>query len=239
MEAIVLAGGMGTRLRSAIPGLPKPMAPIGGKPFLSYLLNYWVGQGIKRFILSVGYKHEVIQRQFGFRYKNTEIHYVVETEPLGTGGGVLLAMEQLRTKESFLILNGDTFFAVNQHDFLNYHSKYGADITLSLAEVTENNRYSGVLIGEDGWIHSMEARTEVSETCEINGGVYLVEHDFLSSHKKSAQEKCSLEDDLLPEFLNQKKRVAGFLSRGTFIDIGVPQDYERATEILLPYSSDL
>jgi len=230
---------MGTRLRSAIPDLPKPMAPIEGKPFLGYLLNYWVGQGIKRFILSVGYKHEVIQRQFGFRYKDTEIHYAVETEPLGTGGGLLLAMEQLRTKESFLILNGDTFFAVNRPDLLNHHYKYGADITLSLAEVAKNNRYSGVLLGEDGWIHSMETRAEVSETCEINGGVYLVDHDFLRSSTKNAHEKCSLEDDLLPEFLNKKKRVAGFLSGGAFIDIGIPQDYERAIEILLPYGSDV
>lgn len=239
MEAIVLAGGLGVRLRSAVPDLPKPLAPIGGKPFLSYLLNYWVDQGITRFVLSVGYKHEAFQKHFGLKYKNADILYVVENEPLGTGGGLFLAMEQLQTREPFLVLNGDTFFAVDTQDLFSHHSKYGAELTLSLAEVTENNRYSGVLLGENGLIRSLEMRDENANNMLINGGVYLAEHNIFRSHKKNVREKLSLEDDLLPDLLNQKQSVGGFLSKGTFVDIGIPQDYQRATEILLPYSSNL
>ena len=107
--AIILAGGLGTRLRSAVPDLPKPMAPIGGRPFLDHLLDYWIGQGINRFVLSVGYRHEMIIDHFGNNYKHAELDYVIEQEPMGTGGGFLLAAEKIGKNAPFLLLNGDTF----------------------------------------------------------------------------------------------------------------------------------
>jgi len=232
MEAIILAGGLGTRLRSTVPDLPKPLAPIEGKPFLGYLLDYWRGQGVKRFILSVGYKHELIRECFGSEYKNTEVDYAVETEPLGTGGGLLLSVKQLQSKEPFLILNGDTFFAVNLVDLRNCHAQYEADMTLSLVDVPQNKRYSGVLLDKEGMVRSMEARTESSKNSLVNGGVYMVERNLLSIYEKKVSKKNSLEDELLSELFEQKKRIAGFLGRGAFIDIGVPQDYSRAAEVL-------
>ena len=232
MEAIVLAGGLGTRLRSAVPDLPKPLAPIGNRPFLSYLMDFWIAQGVDHFILSVGYKHEIIQKQFGTHYKSAAIDYAVETVPLGTGGGLLLSLKKLRSTEALLVLNGDTFFEVNRADILNHHSACDADITLSLVKVLENKRYSGVLLDEQGWVRSLEKRSDTSEINLANGGVYLMEPDLLSEYQNDPPQKCSLEDDLLPDLLQKNKRIAGFVSQENFIDIGIPEDYCRATEIL-------
>ena len=189
MEAIILAGGLGTRLRSVVSDLPKPLAPVGGKPFLEYLLNYWYGQNVKRFILSVGYKHELIRDQFGSKYKDAEINYAVETKPLGTGGGLLLSIKQLQSKEPFLLLNGDTFFAVNYADLLNHHIQCGADMTLSLIEVPENKRYSGVLLDKNRMVCSMETRGGSSKNPLVNGGVYMVESDLLNKYERNISKK--------------------------------------------------
>jgi D-glycero-alpha-D-manno-heptose 1-phosphate guanylyltransferase len=239
MEAIILAGGLGTRLRSAVPDLPKPLAPIKGKPFLDYLINYWQGQGIKRFNLSVGYKHEAIRDYFGSKYKSAEVTYTVEKEPLGTGGGLLLAMKRLKYDEPFLLLNGDTFFAINRSDLVKHHSECGSEMTLSLTQVPRNDRYDGVLLNKHGWINSLEARTEDSKSSIINGGVYIIERKLLSAYEARTPEKCSFEDELLPELLSQKRRISGYLSRGIFIDIGIPQDYNRAAEVLSRHGSIL
>ena len=112
MEAIILAGGLGTRLRSIVPKLPKALAPVGNRPFLAYLFDFWIAQGVDRFVLSVGYKHEIIQKEFGVSYKSAKVDSAVETAPLGTGGGLLLSWKKLRSPKPFLILNGDTFFNV-------------------------------------------------------------------------------------------------------------------------------
>ena len=112
-SAIILAGGLGTRLRGVVPDLPKPMAPIGGRPFLEYQLDYWINQGVSQFVLSVGYLHGAIVDHFGDRYKGAKLDYVIEKTPLGTGGGFLLAAEKLGKNDPFLLLNGDTYFAVD------------------------------------------------------------------------------------------------------------------------------
>src|SRR3989344_6164126 len=113
MEAIILAGGLGSRLRATVPDLPKPMAPIHGRPFLEYLLDYWAGQGVSRFVLSVGYKRDIIEEHFATRYKGTEADYAVEDQPLGTGGGFLLRLNPLGRTGPFLILNEGTYLEVD------------------------------------------------------------------------------------------------------------------------------
>ena len=114
--AIILAGGLGTRLRSTVPDLPKPMAPIAGRPFLAHQMDHWIGQGVSRFVLSVGYRHEAISSHFGRRFHGAAIDYVVETSPLGTGGAVKLATAGLPRDEYTLLLNGDTYFDVPLRD---------------------------------------------------------------------------------------------------------------------------
>ena len=123
MEAIILAGGLGRRLRAAVPDVPKPMAPINDHPFLEYLIDYWISQGVDRFVLSVGYKHEIIKRHFGTRYKGIDVDYAVEDQPLGTGGGLLLALKRLRRTGPSLIMNGDTFFKVDLAPMRRYHQQ--------------------------------------------------------------------------------------------------------------------
>ena len=232
MEAIILAGGLGTRLRSAVPSLPKPMAPIKGKPFLGYLFDYWLHQGIKHFVLSVGYKYEVIHERFGTKYKDADVSYAIENEPLGTGGGLLLSIKQLRSKEPFLLLNGDTFFAVNLNNLFKYHKNCRADMTLSLVEIKNNKRYSGVLLDKQGLVYSIDSPTDSSKTSIANGGVYMIENDLFRKHLKRSLNKCSLEEELLPQLLIQKKRIAGFASNDSFIDIGIPHDYNLAANVL-------
>src|SRR3954452_20948621 len=109
MQAIILAGGKGTRLRSAVPDLPKPMAPVAGRPFLEHQMAYWVSQGVNRFVLSVGYKAQIIIDSVGAQFRNAEVVYATEDSPLGTGGAVLHARAQLKPNEPFLVINGDTF----------------------------------------------------------------------------------------------------------------------------------
>ena len=232
MEAIILAGGLGTRLRSTVPSLPKPMAPIKGKPFLWYLLNYWLDQGIKHFILSAGYKYEVIREQFGTKYKDTDINYSIENEALGTGGGLLLAIKQLRTKQPFLLLNGDTFFAVNLNNLLQYHKNCKSDMTLSLVKIKQNKRYSSVLLDKHGLICSIGSPTNSSKNGMANGGVYIIDPLVLTVLDYKAGDVASLEDELLPNLVKHGGRLYGLNCLGKFIDIGVPSDYYRAEEVL-------
>jgi D-glycero-alpha-D-manno-heptose 1-phosphate guanylyltransferase len=232
MEAIVLAGGLGSRLRSTVPNLPKPLAPIGEKPFLDYLLDYWQAQGVKHFILSVGYKEELIRNYFGDKYKNSRVDYIVEKKPLGTGGGLLLSVKSLKLNQPFLVLNGDTLFKINLSNLLKHHSTCKADMTLSLSNLADNSRYSEVLLDKSGkLIRSLKRRSKTSNNKVSNGGVYLLEPTLLDDYK-SHNIKYSLEDELLPDLLKKNKRIAGFVSKEKFIDIGRPEDYRRAEKIL-------
>lgn len=227
--AIILAGGMGTRLRSAVPDLPKPMAPIHGRPFLEHQIDYWVGQGVSRFVVSVGYMKEVIMDHFGTSYRGTLLTYAIEDEPLGTGGGLLLAAKGL--SEPFLVLNGDTFFEVDLNELLKFHAGHASEWTFSLFRANEIGRYMGMDVKADGEIVSLKSGT--GEPGRLaNGGVYLVNPSVLAKTKFVPGHKLSLEDDLLPAFIAQGGKLYGLEFPGSFIDIGVPDDYFRAAEVL-------
>lgn len=232
MDVIILAGGLGTRLRSAVPDLPKPMADVKGKPFLCHLMDYWRAEGVSRFILSVSYKYQVIENYFGSRYKGAEVVYAIETEPLGTGGGLINAASQLRGENEFLVLNGDTFFQVELSALLAAHQESGADMTLSLKEVEKNSRYSGIELDAEGFVRSIAAREAVASSCLINGGVYLLRRSLLGEYAGRSPERLSLEDEILPGLIRGKKRLRGFVASGVFLDIGIPEDYHRAADLL-------
>jgi D-glycero-alpha-D-manno-heptose 1-phosphate guanylyltransferase len=157
MEAIILAGGLGTRLRQTVPDVPKPMAPIRGRPFLEYQIAYWANQGIERFVLSVGYRHEIIEQHFGWCYGSTKIDYAVEATPLGTGGGLLVAMSKIRSNGPWLVLNGDTFFEVKLDELAHFHADKRAEVTLSLHAIADNTRYTGVELTGDQRIARLSA----------------------------------------------------------------------------------
>ncbi len=231
IPAIILAGGLGTRLRSTVPDVPKPMAPLNGRPFLEHQLDYWIDQGIRHFVLSVGYRHDIIEQHFGKSYRGADIDYAVESEPLGTGGGLLLAAGKIADSGPWLVLNGDTFFEVRLGNLADFHREKQADITLSLFPVDNNTRYTGVEIDDGQRITGLKSVGNGSRQL-INGGVYLMEAAALSGLPFRPGDKFSLENDLLAQALVSGKRLFGHTVSGRFIDIGVPEDYVRAAGML-------
>ena len=229
MEAVVLAGGLGTRLRTAVPDVPKPMASVNGRPFLEYLLEYWIAQGVKRFILSTGYRHEALAAHFSAAFHGAAIRQVVEERQLGTGGGLLLARAAVEARGPFLVLNGDTFFEVALEALRQFHAAHRADATLALFRSPQQGRYTGIDVGKAGEIRSFGAGARGGLA---NGGVYLMEASFLEGGPWQPRSAVSLEEDILPFAVQAGKRVYGMECAGRFLDIGVPEDYARAAEVL-------
>ena len=170
-ECVILVGGQGTRLRSVVQDIPKPMADINGKPFLEYLLSFLNAQGCKHVVLSVGYKHEIIENYFGNQYLNLKIDYAVEKEPLGTGGGIKNSIGYI-SQDDFFLLNGDSFFDVNLAELAEFHVLRKSLVTLSVKEMHHVDRY-GTLSIEDGKIISFNEKQPI-EKGFINTGVYVV-----------------------------------------------------------------
>lgn len=226
MKAIILAGGLGTRLRSTVPDLPKPLAPIQQRPFLSHLLDYWIMQEIESFVLSVGYKYELIKQVFGEYYKNCPITYAVEQEPLGTGGGVLLALQQLSNEEIVLVTNGDTFFKIDFAKYYDFYRTSQADICIALHHSTNTQRYAGIGLDNEHKITSFQQ----AHSSLVNGGIYLFKPKLLLSHYP-LNVPLSLEQDILPHLIDTS-HVTGYIEPALFIDIGVPEDYHKAQDLL-------
>jgi D-glycero-alpha-D-manno-heptose 1-phosphate guanylyltransferase len=225
-EAIILAGGLGTRLRSAVPDLPKCMAPVAGKPFLEHLLNYYIAQGIERFIFSLGYKHEVIE-QFVKEYFGDKQFYSfsVEEEPLGTGGAIKKAIALAET-DDVLILNGDTFFKVDITELWLFHEQHDANCTLALKPMKQSDRYGVVETDHDNRILTFKEKNYY-ENSLINGGVYILNVSLFES--TDLAEKFSFEKDYLEQYYTDAD-FYGVEQEGYFIDIGIPEDFERANK---------
>src|SRR5450830_180624 len=235
-SAIILAGGLGTRLRSAVPDLPKPMAPIEGRPFLEYQLDYWIAQGIRHFVLAVGYRHEAITEHFGNTYRGAALDYVVEITPLGTGGGVLLALEKLSPEQPFLLLNGDTYFSVRLDALDAFARRNDSDWCFSLFRTAETSRYLGMGISSEGRVTELKSSRDGAE-CLANGGVYWIRPRALralcaADGKLVPGAAVSLENDLFPRAFESGQRMYGLEFSGSFIDIGIPGDYHRAASVL-------
>ena len=207
------------------------MAPIKERPFLEIIMTYWRMQGIEHFILSVGYMGHVIQNHFGERWQDCQISYSIETEPLGTGGGILQACKLISSDEPFLALNGDTFFAINADEFIRFHLQNNADISLSVFSSTNTERYMGIITDPLHQIIALNAKTQ-AKTCLVNGGVYALNPKFMKTIEKKKITAQSWEDRCLPQFLKDHKRLFAQTYSSDFIDIGIPEDYARAQEFL-------
>ncbi|MDR1402235.1 MAG: nucleotidyltransferase family protein [Tannerellaceae bacterium] len=221
MEAIILAGGMGTRLQSVVPDVPKCMAPVAGKPFLYYLLATLEKSGFDHLILSLGYKHEAIEEWLDTLSFSMRVSFVIEEEPLGTGGAVKYAVSQAEEADIF-ILNGDTFLGVDYGGMLGLHQETNAIATLALKRMEKFNRYGVVEVDMSRRI----VRFLEKQYCElglINGGTYLIKKEALSL----LPEKFSLERDFFETNVSTDI-LSGFLCDGYFIDIGIPEDYIQA-----------
>ena len=227
--AIILAGGFGTRLQTVVSDLPKPMAPVNGEPFLNYQLNYLKHFGVKKVIFSVGYLAEKIQEYYKSEYKGIQITYVKETAPLGTGGGIRLAMEQC-TNEFALVLNGDSFFDVDLHEFSKLHINEDSQISLSLRKVNDSSRYGTIETDDNDRVISFKEKSTSTATVtnagRINGGVYILNKE-LYLNKTKPEINFSIEKDFFEKQLSNLV-IKGFEFNGFFIDIGIPEDYNRA-----------
>lgn len=232
MEVIILAGGLGTRLRSVVSEVPKCMAPVAGKPFLWYLLKYLTKYDVNKVILSVGYLREVIfewidevKDDFPFVFD-----YAVEEEPLGTGGGIKLALSKATTND-VIVLNGDTFFEVNLNELIEAHRLYPSAITIALKPMREFERYGRVIINK---VDNRILEFKEKEYCKqglINGGVYVINR--LEPIFNGVPEKFSFETSVLAPQCKLGK-LFGVVQNGYFIDIGIPEDYQRAeTDMIL------
>lgn len=223
--AIILAGGFGTRLQSIVTDLPKPMAPVNGEPFLNYQLNYLRYYGIKRVIFSVGYLAEKIQSYYQKEYKGMEISYVTESSPLGTGGGIRLAMEHCKD-DLALVLNGDSFFDINLTLFQELHRQEDAQISLSLRKVNDASRYGTIETTNNHRISSFKEKTGTVQPGKINAGIYILPKDLYLKNT-TASTNFSIEKDFFEKQLNNIT-IKGFEFEGYFIDIGIPKDYTQA-----------
>lgn len=221
-EVVILAGGFGTRLAKAAGELPKSMVPVNGKPFLVYILDQLCRYRVNRAILAVGYRHEEIESFFGSKYRNLELVYSVEKEPLGTGGAILKAAGSV-TADSFLTINGDTFFDIDLEDFRKKFIYSNASLSVALKPMRNFDRYGSVTI-EEGRITQFSEKKHCEEGL-INGGIYILRREWLISDAPS--EKFSFEKHMM-ERLVTKDLITGYISDNYFIDIGIPEDYQRA-----------
>jgi D-glycero-alpha-D-manno-heptose 1-phosphate guanylyltransferase len=231
-QAVVLAGGLGTRLRDTVPDLPKCMAPVAGRPFLFYVINELRRQGIERFIFSLGYKHEVIEAYLKEQFPTLQYQSVVEATPLGTGGAIKLACEKASDK-NIVVANGDTLFRVDLPLLAAFHYQKQSDCTLALKPMKNFDRYGVVQLRPDGSVESFDEK-KFYEEGNINGGLYLLNREsFLF---QSFPEKFSFEKEYL-----EKKQHSLFaqVQDVYFIDIGIPEDYSRAQQELKTAPLDL
>jgi len=226
-EAIILAGGLGTRLRSVVPDLPKAMVPVCGQPFLTYLLRYLEENGVRRVVLAVGYRHEAIQDFFGSTYGALRLEYSVEQEPLGTGGGLLQAMPYVEGPFTFVI-NGDTFLRLDyQAMALRLESDEDIELVVALRSVADASRYGRAVVAA-GRIQGFTASGTPGSGL-INAGCYLVSRDIFERYPMPS--KFSWEHDFL-EARTAEVRPLAFPCDAPFIDIGVPEALEQAQTLI-------
>lgn len=223
-EAIVLAGGFGTRLQKVVNEVPKPMAPVYGKPFLSYVLNYLIRYKYTHVVLATGYLHEKIEDYFGNNYKGLTIRYAQETTPLGTGGGILNALQYCKT-EQVTVLNGDTLFCIDFSDLEKAFAAHTSPLTIVLRLVNDTSRYGSVTISDEGKIVRFTEKNATSGKGYINGGIYQLHKSLFADFKVG--QTFSFEKDVLERYYQQLSFYA-FPVDAFFIDIGIPEDYFKA-----------
>lgn len=223
ITAVILAGGLGTRLRTVVDDRPKVLAEVNGRPFLCYLLDQVTAAGVCRIVLCTGYMAGAVSDLVGSRYGNAVVHYSVEGEPLGTGGALRLALPLL--SDPVLVMNGDSYCEADLSGFAAMHASRQAAVSIALAEVDDINRYGAVQLDVEGVVSAFEEKGGRSGRGMINAGIYLLTRATVAGIPPHAT--VSLERDIFPELIGNG--LYGYTRTGRFIDIGVPDDYRAAT----------
>lgn len=227
MKAVILAGGFGTRLRDRVPDVPKPMAPVGGRPFLAHLLRYLQASTVvDHVVLSVGYRAEAIRAHFGNDFEGLPLSYAVEEEPLGTGGALALALRDAG-EAPVLALNGDTFLQLDLPELVRWYDAQPEPLAMVLRHVDDAGRYGAIAL-EEGRVRGFDARGR-SAPGWINSGLYVLQPTLFQQLGLTG--KFSFEVDVLQRHCEQL-RPRAFTTSAYFIDIGIPDDYDRANREL-------
>jgi D-glycero-alpha-D-manno-heptose 1-phosphate guanylyltransferase len=227
IPALLLVGGMGTRLRSVVPSTPKPLASLGKKSFLELLVRQLRHQGIRQLVMCTGYLAELIESEFGDgSCLEVEIKYSKEMDPLGTAGAVKLAQSHLGQVPEFLVMNGDSFLEIDFSQLIRFHRMHRGLVSMAVVRVENANRYGNVKVDGDQRVIRLSEKTGVDLPGLINGGVYVFDRTVLDYIPDAP---ASLETDVFPRLLSQG--VYALEQAGIFIDIGVPQDYTRAQRL--------
>jgi len=225
--AVLLVGGMGTRLRPVVPNAPKPLAAVGNKSFLELLVLQLSVQGIRRIVMCTGYMSDQIEAHFGDgRNWGVAIQHSKELQPMGTGGAVKLAQSFVQDSPEFFVMNGDSFMELDFGRMLQFHCGHGAVMTLAARRVENAGRYGTLQLGSDQRITGFLEKTGSEAPGLVNAGVYVFDQDLL---RRIPDGPCSLERDIFPGLVSHG--MYALEHRGVFIDIGTPEDYARAQEI--------
>ena len=223
---------MGTRLQSVVSKVPKPMAPINGTPFLEIQIKYWISQGINNFILSVGYKNEIIVNHFGSKFEGAKINYTIEDIPLGTGGAILRAISENNISNPFLLLNGDTYFDVSLKHLYEFHSEKASNFTFSVFKSNNTSRCLGLNVNSNMKVISSDLIKNVVGIKYVNGGVYLIDSKIFDNVEFEPNKQISLESEVIPRLICSNITLYACEFDTKFIDIGIPEDYFNAQTFL-------
>lgn len=224
VTAAILAGGLGTRLRSRIADRPKVLALVHGRPYLAYLLEQLADAGVRAVVLLTGYLADQVRAAFGEHYAGLRLVYSCEPSPLGTAGALRHALPHL-SSSTILLLNGDSYCEVSLPDLWAFHCRQTVDFSLVLTPVKDCSRYGRVQIGPDGRILRFEEKSEAHGAGWVNAGIYLINRSLI--HEVPPDVPVSLERDLFPLWTTEKS-CFGFPSQGRFLDIGTPESYSQA-----------
>lgn len=227
IDVVMLCGGRGERLRNIIKDRPKPMAEIKGKPFLDILIDYVAGFGFRRFILCIGYKGDFIKRYYQNRDVSFTILFSEEKTQLGTAGALKNAAPLIKSN-SFLVMNGDSFCKLDLNEFINFHINKNALFSIALVKANPGSDYGVVNLDSLGRTTSFNEKTKTTDRGFFNAGIYLFRNDIFSLIP--ANKSSSLEYDLFPNLIN--KSFYGYITENELIDIGIPERYRKAMQIL-------
>ena len=229
---VLLVGGLGTRLKSIVKDVPKPMAPVKNKPFLFYVIQYWYDKGVRNFHLLIGFKGSIIKKYFGSSFRDGKIFYYSEKKLAGTGGALkmfLMKAKNFNQDENFLLMNGDTWLCVDVIKLMQDSEKNKNKITIAVYEMFLNSRYGTLNIKNN---HILNILPFNEKKAFINGGLYVLNANILLEYlQKQIKYKFSFETDILPNLMKDKKVIASF-SINKFLDIGIPEDYIKTIDIV-------
>ncbi|WP_428939601.1 nucleotidyltransferase family protein [Fontivita pretiosa] len=225
VTAAILAGGLGTRLRSVVSDRPKVLAEVSGRPFIEYLLDQLVLEGVRRAVLLCGFMGEQVQQRLGSSYHGKiALEYSQEPQPMGTAGALRLALSRLDLSDPVLVLNGDSYCDARLDAFAVWHAARESAATILLTEVTDTRRYGRVQVDDDGRVLRFMEKAQTEGPGWVNGGIYLLRRELIA--QIPAGQAMSLERQVFPSWIG--KGLHGFRSEGRLWDIGVPEAYARA-----------